>query len=431
MTAAALLLPFPAAAEDTGWSVTGSFRMRGEAIDGQFRPETAPDDAALLVRTLVGVEYDAGPLAIGGELIDARSFFEDPAGSVSTTEVDTLEPLQAYLRLDLPGDAKVTVGRQTLSLGSRRLVSRNNFRNTINSFTGVTATLPSKMLGEVQLFWTSPVLRLPDNRAELIEDHPELDRDDNRVRLFGAFTRRPETLGGTVDLQLLRLAERDSARTASRDRRLWTLAVRHARDAKRGRIDWEVEGAAQWGSAAVSASAAAARAPVRAGFVHAQIGYTLPAAWTPRLALAFDYGSGDGRGRSIGRFDTLYGARAFDWGPTSFYGALTRANIVSPEARVEVTPGERWDAMAAVRPLWLASATDAFAQTGVRDPEGDAGRWAGVQAEGRVRWWWIPEKVRLGVGGAWLAKGRFLTRAANAPATGDSHYGYLELTVTP
>lgn len=439
LAAAALVGAVPASAQEqapaepdkTGWRVTGSLRVRGEAIDGQFRPATAPDDAALLVRTLVAVEYDAGPVAIGGELMDARSFFEDPAGSVSPTEVDALEPLQAYVRLDLPADATVMLGRQTLALGARRLVSRNNFRNTINAFTGAVARLPRSSLGEIQLFWVSPVLRLPDDREGLLDDDVTLDRDFNGGRLWGGLVSRANTLGGSVDIQLLRLAERDSDRTASRNRRLWTLDVRHARLPKAGRVDWEVEGAAQWGSAALATTAGAARAPVRAGYVHAQLGYTLAAVWEPRVALAFDYGSGDGPGRTIGRFDTLFGSRAFDWGPTSFYGALTRANIVSPELRVEAKPDPRWDGMAALRSLWLARGTDAFAQTGVRDANGSAGRWAGMQAEGRVRWWWVPEKLRVALGGAWLAKGRFLETAANAPATGDTHYGYLELTVTP
>ena len=425
------LLALPAAAQDGGWSVSGSLRVRGEAISGQFRPATAPDDAALLIRTVVGVEYDAGALAAGAELIDSRSYFEAANGSVSNTEVNALEPLQLYLRVDLPGDASIKLGRQTLAPGSRRLISRNNFRNTINAFTGVVATLPETPLGSAQLFWVSPVLRLPDSRQDLLDNGPELDRDDNGGRLFGGFVGRPDVLGGTVELQAIRLSEHDTDRTAGRDRHLWTLAVRHHRAAKPGRADWDVEGAAQWGSVSTGTAAAAPRVPVRAGFLHAAAGYTFARPWQPRLAIAFDYGSGDGRGRSFGRFDTLFGSRAFDWGPTSFYGALTRSNIVSPEARAEVTPSERWDAMAAVRPLWLANTTDSFAQTGVRDPQGDAGRWAGVQAEARVRWWWVPERVRLALGAALLAKGRFLEDAANAPDTGDTGYGYLELTVTP
>lgn len=411
--------------------MTGSLRARGEVISGQFRPAAAPDDAALLIRTLIDVAYDAGPVAAGVELSDSRVYFEARDSSAGNNDVNAVEPLQLYLRADLPNDASIKVGRQTLSLGSRRLVSRNNFRNTINAFTGAVVTLPQTPLGEAQLFWVSPVLRLPDDLPGIRANAVQLDRDFNGARLFGGFLGRPGAWGGTVELQAIRLAERDSNRTAGRDRRLWTLAVRHHRQPKAGRVDWDVEGAAQWGSTATGTAPAAPRVPVRAGFLHAAAGYTLDGPWRPRMAFAFDYGSGDGRGRTFGRFDTLFGSRSFEFGPTSLHGPLTRSNLISPEARVEVTPSKRWDALIAIRPLWLASATDSFASTGVRDPEGDASRWAGVQAEARVRWWWVPDRVRLALGGALLAKGDFLEDAANAPDTGDTGFGYLELTVTP
>ena len=247
-------------------TIEASVRARGEAIDGQFRPGVVADDAALLLRTLVLVEYDAGPIRIGGELQDSRAYFERRGGSVSTTEVNALEPLQAYVAADLDDDVSVQAGRFALSLGSRRLVSRNNFRNTINGFTGINARVTSAALGETHLFWMSPNLRLPNNREGLLDDVVELDRDDAGARLFGAFTSRKATFGGTVDIGLLRLAEHDFNRTATRDRRLWTLDGRYRVAPRRGAWDGEIEAAGQWGSIATSALAGAARVPVRAGF---------------------------------------------------------------------------------------------------------------------------------------------------------------------
>jgi hypothetical protein len=90
-------------------------------------------------------------------------------------------------------------------------------------------------------------------------------------------------------------------------------------------------------------------------------------------------------------------------------------------------PGKRSDAQVTARPLWLASATDQFAVTGVRDATGAAGKWAGMQIDARVRRT-LAEKLRLAVGALILAKGRFLEDAPNAPQTGDTHYAYVELT---
>jgi hypothetical protein len=83
-----------------------------------------------------------------------------------------------------------------------------------------------------------------------------------------------------------------------------------------------------------------------------------------------------------------------------------------------------------VRDLWLADATDTFASTGVRDKTGASGRHAGVQVEARARRWLIPDRLRLEAGAAYLAKGRFLTDAPNAPKTGDTRYGYMDLAVS-
>ena len=72
--------------------------------------------------------------------------------------------------------------------------------------------------------------------------------------------------------------------------------------------------------------------------------------------------------------------------------------------------------------MWLASATDSFSTTNVRDPTGRSGRYAGELLEGRLRYWLIPDTLRLETNAALIAKGRFLKTAPNAPQTGDVHY---------
>lgn len=427
--AAALLLPCAARAEDGKLDVSLEVRTRVEVIDGQFRPGLVESDAALLTRVLIAAEYDAGPIRIGGELIDARSFFQRTRSSVSTTEVDTLEPIQAYLATDLSDQAKLIAGRFTLNLGSRRLVARNAFRNTINSFTGVQAVLGDKHRGAT-LFWVLPQARLPDEVERIRDNAFELNRERGAPRLFGAYGHATISRAGEVQGSVLRLAERDSADILTRNRHLWTADLRLVRMPKGGAFDWDVEGAYQWGRARQSTAATdRTDQDVAAGFVHAEAGYTFPSGWQLRPALGFDYGSGDGSSSKFTRFDPLYSARGFDFGPTSYYGALSRTNIVSPFARLDMKTGKRSDAQATLRPLWLASAPDQFAVTGVRDSAGSAGKWAGLQFDARVRRT-LTERLRLAVGGLLLAKGRFLEDAANAPDTGNTHYGYVELTAS-
>jgi len=124
-------------------TVTGSARIRYEAIGNQFRPGLDRNSDAVLLQATLAAEYRAGPVRIGAELDDSRVYFAGPGSSVSTSEVNTLEPVQAYLALDLGSalgkgaNASRKAGRFTRDLGSRRLVARNNFRNTTNALTGI------------------------------------------------------------------------------------------------------------------------------------------------------------------------------------------------------------------------------------------------------------------------------------------------------
>jgi hypothetical protein len=68
--------------------------------------------------------------------------------------------------------------------------------------------------------------------------------------------------------------------------------------------------------------------------------YTFATQWSPRLIVHYVCASGDNNptdGRN-GRFDTFYGGRRFQFGPTSRYGGLIRKNINTPGLRLEPTP---------------------------------------------------------------------------------------------
>ncbi|TPG12296.1 alginate export family protein [Sphingomonas oligophenolica] len=427
---AAALLPATAHAEDGKLDISLELRARLEPIGGQFRPSPAPhNDQALLLRTALFAEYDAGPFRIGGEVVDARAYLEKRRSSAGTTEIDALEPIQAYVATDLSDVAMAKAGRFVLNLGSRRLIARNNFRNTINAFTGIQGVFGDARLGATA-FWTVAQTRLPTHVDGLRDNRIELDRERGSPHLFGVFT-HAKTAVGTLEAYGYRLAENDSRDILTRNRHLWTVGARLVRAPAANAWDYELEAAGQGGHARASARATdVADRPVHAGFVHATVGRTLPGAWKPRIALLADYATGERSGRSITRFDTLFGARVFEFGPTSLFGAVQRANLVSVELLGEVKPDARSDALLAIRPLFLASATDSFATTNVADPTGNAGTHAGTQIEARYRRFLVPDTLRVSVGGAYLAKGRFLRDAANAPTTGDTIYGFVELTAT-
>ena len=114
-------------------TISASVRSRVEAIDGQFRPTGPANDAMVSLRTDIAAEYDAGPLRFGAELQDARAYGQAANSSASTSEINALELVQGYVRLQLGDQGKnaktghglLTAGRFTMDVGSRRLIARN------------------------------------------------------------------------------------------------------------------------------------------------------------------------------------------------------------------------------------------------------------------------------------------------------------------
>ena len=330
------------------------------------------------------------------------------------------------------GKGLLTLGRQTMDIGSRRLVARNRFRQTTNGFTGANLEWTTRSGTRLQAFWTMPQIRRPDDAPGLQDNKVKLDLETTRVQFFGAYASLPGVLGGTLEGYGFRLAEQDGTDRQTRNRRLWTTGLRLFARPAVGKWDHDVEAAHQFGTARRSAGATdVTDLDVSAWFLHAEAGYSFKGAWKPRLAVLFDAASGDrGKAGRYGRFDTLYGARRFDFGPTALYGALQRTNIVSPGLRLEAAADKRTDVMFSYRALWLESPRDTFATTGVRDATGASGRFAGHQVETRLRRWIVPDLLQAESGGAVLFKQGALRNAPNAPGSGNSLYGYFDITLT-
>lgn len=419
----------PAAQTDDPWRVSGSVRARAEAISGQFRPAAEPNDTAVTTRLTLAAERDFGRLTLGGEAFDSRAFGQGPRSSVGTGEVNALELVQAYvaLRLDREGEQTVQFGRFAMDLGSKRLVSRQNFRNTTNAYTGARFQTPLAA-GDLTAFWVMPQVRLPDDRAGIEDNRIAWDREDPDLQFAGVFWSRD--LGGrrSLELYVYGLMERDDTAVQTRNRRLATPGFRWRQAAAVGEWDVEVEAAAQGGQVRRSTAPGDLQdVAVAAGFVHLEAGRTLRHGWSPRLAAQFDYVTGDGGQGDYGRFDTLYGARRFEFGPAGLYGPVSRANVVSPGVRLEAQPTRRLDGVVALRGLWLEDARDSLGATGIIDPSGASGRFGGAQIEARVRYRVRPDVILEG-GGARLFKGRALTDAPNAPSQEDTAYGYVDVT---
>jgi hypothetical protein len=322
-------------------------------------------------------------------------------------------------------------GRFMLSIGSRRLVAADDYRNTTNGYAGLRADVAGNGGLHGTFIYVLPQVRRPEDLDSLLNNKPGRDRENFEQVLWGGTVSRAKTVfGALAELSFYHFGERDAPGRPSRNRSLNTGGGRIFRDAQTGAFDYEVEALYQFGHIRGSLAATAPRLDVSASFVHAEAGYTFAGDWKPHVSIEFDRASGDGPGESYGRFDTLFGMRRSDLAPAGLYSAVGRANILTPGIRVEAVPGKMVDWFVSYRLMWLAGRTDAFSFTGVRDPGGRSGSFAGRQLDARIRYWLIQDRLRLELDGIWLAKGRFLRDAPNAPPGGDTKYLSANLTAS-
>ncbi|MBK8978027.1 MAG: alginate export family protein [Planctomycetes bacterium] len=416
--------------------LSGEYRLRWEGLDGEYRAGTlAESDHLLLSRALLKAEFTADPFGATVELIDARQFWASTDSYLTNSIVDPIDFLQLFGEVRL-GDAnsganRLRVGRQTIDLGSRRLVARNRFRNTINSFDGIDWHWQP---GEdedtwVEAFWTMPVLREPTNGelSDLRHNRPELDKHDEDYQFWGAFFTTGVAEKTAIEAYFYGLTE-SGART--RHRNIYTPGIRIVRDKQKGAVDFQWETAIQFGESRLSRSATMDLDHL-AWLTHVSAGYSFDAAWSPHLRIAWDYASGDEdpTDGDNGRFETLFGARRFEFGPTSEMGAIARANLNSPEVRLSLKPSTDTEAHIAWRGVWLAEKRDQWTSAGVQDPTGAAGSHVGDQIEARVRWNIVPKSLQLDVGAAVLIAGDFQKDAPNGQGR-DTYFGYAAMSWT-
>jgi len=431
----AVASPAPEAGE--GLHLSGSMRLRYELLDGQARAGFNDSDDLVSLRTQLKAVWRHGAIELFGELIDSRGWGADAGTPLTTSEVNALEPTQAYVQADLGSvlgkgtKTSLQVGRFTMALGSRRLVANDEYRNVPTSFTGLRADMSAPGGIKSTLFYVLPQLRLPDDGPSLRSNAVELDKESFAAVLWGGLISRQRRGSRVlVEAVFMHFGERDMPGRPSRDRSLNNIGFRLVSDPAIGRIEWGAEGIYQWGRISASLSPNADQLPVSASFMRLHAGYTFPGPWKPHLLFEVDRASGDSTGPGYGRFDTLFGMRRTDLAPAGIYSVVSRTNLLSPGVRLEVSPGKRFDLFTGYRALFLADSNDAFANTGVRDATGNSGSFAGHQFDVRLRHWLVPKVLRAELDGVWLAKGRFLQSAPNAPRNGDMRYVSFNVTAT-
>lgn len=413
-------------------SISGQQRTRYETLNNQYRFSGNGGDQVLLLRTNIRAELDFESIRFVGEMMDSRASLADTGTPLTTSVVNPLELLQAYAEVPFTNlltedsEASLKAGRLTMDVGSRRFVARNRFRNTINAFTGVDFKWQDASQQQFRAFYTLPIQRLVS--GNILDNDARFDKEHHEVTLWGVYYMSPiPALGERQkgEIYFLGLDEEDVPGVRStRNRDIYTLVTRLFSKPQVESFYYDVESAVQFGESRASTTSTTDLDHF-AYFVHMQAGYSFKTKWNPQLIFQYDYASGDRNASDSdnGRFDTLYGARRFEFGPTSIYGAFARSNISSPGIRLKLKPNNTVSSFVALRGFWLASDDDSWTTARISNANNQSDSYIGSQIEARIRWDVVPDNIRLETGAAFLFAGRLMENAAKT----DTGYFYTQI----
>lgn len=418
--------------------VSGSQRIRYESLNNQFRSQGQGSDQQVALRSLLAIGIKSSDFNLVIEAGDSRAFLDDNGSPLSTSMVNPVELIQTYLMwehqnlFEKGGQSSLRVGRLTLDVGNRRLVARSKFRNTMNTFSGTEWKYETKQGNELQMFYTLPVNRAPDDASDLKNNHIEYDRPSGRAHFWGvSYTDKSLIQSHELTVFSLGLHENDSKKTATSNRDLITTGIVVKKPRKVGHFDYLVESVYQFGESRKSKKATdKVDLEHFAHFHRAEIGFSVPVSYTPRVALEYDYASGDSNGNDgrNERFDSLFGARRFDYGPTGIYGPFKRSNLNSIGLRITARPSRFTEFMSSYRGFWRASKSDAWVASGISDVTNVAPRFLGQQLEVRMRWKILPHTLHLELGSAYLRTGKFSRIIEPKTSDKNIYYGYAQVS---
>lgn len=423
--------PLDAAVATPDWlTLSLHNQSRLSFLDGQLRKGRSGSDQIWENQLGLKAEVQAGATAMTLESLDARAWLADTGTPLSSAIVNPLDILQLNVSHTFVREAgntfTLSAGRFTQDAGSRRLLARNRFRNTINAFDGIRAVWSDE---DRQLLFilASPVLRRFAGSA--LDPGAKADRSFSNQKLWTLFWKAPVFKPqARLELFVFGLNEADSGDRLLADQDSLTAGARLFTAPAAGRWDTELE--AIWQQGNRQAAVAGGNQPmvdVSAASLHAETGYTFTAAWQPRLQLAIDYASGDGDAADARNetFDSLFGIPRGEFGPTGIFRPFTRSNVSSYAIRLDLqpVPGLRLDAE--WHDMRLANAADSWYAAGFLPSDNPGTRRVARQFDLRARWALQPGAVQLEFGLSALQAGALM----RVNGKGDSLFSYLMLNL--
>lgn len=440
---------------DVDWLDIGlDYRFRYEYRDNDFRRAEDTFDEPYLLRTrgFVAIKHILDPLRFTLEVEDARRIHSEFSKSFDTRDINQVEPIQAYLELyfketplgkdDLGNDRPISIkaGRHAFEYLDRRLLARNEWRNTTNSFQGVRASI-----GQQKNDWQIDLLALkPVQRLTIQLD--EVDHAQDFYGVIGDWRRWSEHVTLQPYYFLLKQdghqvkydANGNAAALNNRiDREIHTAGLRAYGVVGKSGWDYDASYARQWGhqDRLNNQGHFIAQLDHDAYAYNAELGYTFKHAWKPRISAFYGFASGDKNSddTSNHRFERLFGF-ARPWSNNDYIQmenistSKIRVEFESPQSLLEslkVDAGYSW--------YRLDSATDRWNAGGnLRDATGRSGKNVGEELDVRVRFP-LNKYVGANIGYAYFRAGDFtkVTSQRVDPGRRDhSDFLYVEISAS-
>ena len=452
---------------DTNWLDLGlEQRFRYEYRDNDFRrrdqtedkrgSQTLDEPILLRTRAYIGIKNILDPFRFALEIQDSRQNRGGYIHEAETRDTNDLHILQAYLELNfketflgkdpLGNDRPIWIraGRHAWEAGDRRLIARNEWRNTTNNFYGFRANIGDKKNDwQLELHAVNPVQRVADGNdqtdrsqdfygailnyrgwSDVVTFEPSyflLKQDGNKVTL-NATTGLPQSTANRVD------------------REIHTGVLRAYGVIPATPFDFDGSYNKQWGRVQRELSTSNyTRVDHDAHAYNFEIGYNIKHPWKPRVSTFYGMATGDRAQESndttpMERFERLFGF-ARPWSNDDY---IQMENIRTNKVRLEFDPkisfldnvkvdtGFSW--------YRLDSATDQWNAGGrLEDRTGGSGRDLGKEYDLRVRFP-FNQYASLNLGYAYFWGGDFVTSTSRqitgaSNRSSESEFFYAELTL--
>ncbi len=452
---------------DTNWLDLGlEQRFRYEYRDNDFRrrdqtedkrgSQTLDEPILLRTRAYIGIKNILDPFRFALEIQDSRQNLGGYIHEVETRDTNDLHILQGYLELNfketflgkdpLGNDRPIWIraGRHAWEAGDRRLIARNEWRNTTNNFYGLRANIGDKKNDwQLELHAVNPVQRFRD--AD--------DKTDKSQDFYGAIlnyrgwsdivTFEPSYFlfkqdGDKVKFNANGEVQGDANKI---DREIHIGVLRAYGVIPATQFDFDGSYNKQWGKVQRLVNSEKIEVDHDAHAYNFEIGYNVKHPWKPRVSSFYGLATGDKTPQGIDttpmeRFERLFGF-ARPWSNDDY---IQMENIRTNKVRLEFDPkisfldnvkvdtGFSW--------YRLDSATDRWNAGGdVRDATGGSGRDLGKEYDLRVRFP-INQYASLNLGYAYFWGGDFVTSpvtfrsvTGSGNRSSESEFFYTELTL--